>query len=83
MVYYKDGRGVLQSVLERASEFGVEVALTSTERDENEKSGTAVVAAGIRFNRGRIGLDQLVEELTEMKGVKRIASRDDGDDSGF
>lgn len=76
IILYKDGRGVLRSVLERASRLGFEVALTGTEREEIDTSASTV-AAELRFNRGRTSIDKLIEDLTEIKGVKRITSAND------
>lgn len=78
VVYYKDGRGALRSVLERASEMGFEVALTGTHREENGRS-TPIVAASLRFNRGKTSIDNLVEALTEVKGVQKVEAATEGD----
>ncbi|WP_159499387.1 MgtC/SapB family protein [Microbacterium sp. 18062] len=78
VVYYKDGRGALRSVLERASEMGFEVALTGTHREESGRS-TPIVAASLRFNRGKTSIDNLVEALTEVKGVQKVEAATEGD----
>ncbi|WP_426738326.1 MgtC/SapB family protein [Plantibacter sp. 2H11-2] len=80
IVHYKDGRGALRAILERASELGFEVALTGTDREEAGRA-TPIVAASLRFNRGKTSIDTLVEALTEIKGVQRVAGADDGDSS--
>ncbi len=78
VVFYKDGRGALRDILERATDLGFEVALNGTERDESTGSAT-VVAANLRFNRGKISIDRLVEELTEIRAVRRVEHAGDTD----
>lgn len=78
VVFYKDGRGALRDILERATDLGFEVALNGTERDESTGSGT-LVAANLRFNRGKISIDRLVEELTEIRAVRRVEHAGDSD----
>lgn len=78
VVFYKDGRGALRAVLERASELGFEVALTGTDREENGRA-TPIVAANLRFNRGKTSIDTLVEALTDIKGVQRIETPSEDD----
>ena len=78
VVFYKDGRGALRDILERATDLGFEVALNGTERDESTGSAT-VVAAHLRFNRGKISIDRLVEELTEIRAVRRVEHAGDTD----
>lgn len=78
VVFYKDGRGALRDILERATDLGFEVALNGTERDESTSSAT-VVAANLRFNRGKISIDRLVEELTEIRAVRRVEHAGDSD----
>lgn len=78
VVHYKDGRGALRAVLERASDMGFEVALTGTHREEVGRT-TPIVAASLRFNRGRTSIDNLVEALTEVKGVQRVEAASDND----
>lgn len=65
-------------MLERASELGFEVALTGTDREENGRA-TPIVAANLRFNRGKTSIDTLVEALTDIKGVQRIETPSEGD----
>ncbi len=78
VVFYKDGRGALRDILERATDLGFEVALNGTERDESTGSAT-VVAANLRFNRGKISIDRLVEELTDIRAVRRVEHAGDSD----
>lgn len=78
VVFYKDGRGALRDILERATDLGFEVALNGTERDESTGSAT-VVAANLRFNRGKISIDRLVEELTDIRAVRRVEHAGDTD----
>lgn len=75
VIYYKDGQGVLRLVLTRATELGFEAALGGTERGESNQS-VPLIAAQLRFNRGRTSINDLVEELASIKGVKRIARLD-------
>lgn len=78
VIYYKDGRGVLRSVLKRASELGFEVTLEETDRPDWDTTAP-VIAARLRFHRGKISVNDLVEELAHIKGIKRIANADDDD----
>ena len=77
VIHYRDGRGVLRSVLACASEHGFEVALEGTERRTHKER--PIVAAQLRFNRGRTSIDELVDELGDIKGVKRILQANDDD----
>jgi len=76
VIHYKDGRGVLRSVLRRATEHGFEIALEETDRADPD-DGTPLVTARLRFHRGRISINDLVDELADIKGIKRIDSADD------
>lgn len=71
VVHYKDGRGVLRAVLKQATDLGFEVALEGTERRERAEASPVVIAQ-LRFNRGRTPISELVEHLSEIRGVKRI-----------
>ena len=78
VVFYKDGRGALREILERATDFGFHVALNGTER-EDETEGKSVIAANLRFDRGKISIGRLVEELTEIRSVRRVEYAGDAD----
>jgi len=70
VLQYKDGRGVLRAVLEKATELGFEAALSSTRTIE--QPGKAVrVEARLRFT-GRPPLQDLVAQLSEIRGVTRV-----------
>jgi len=70
VLQYKEGRGVLRSVLERATELGFDAALTGTRTFETPGKATRVEAR-LKF-RGKPSLQLLLEELSELKGVTAI-----------
>lgn len=68
VVSYKEGRGVLRDILTRATELGYEASLAKTRRIE--VAGKAPrVEADMRFRHGRGPLEDLVEGLSEIRGV--------------
>ncbi|WGM22853.1 MgtC/SapB family protein (plasmid) [Paenarthrobacter sp. OM7] len=79
-VHYGDGKGTLRLILERATELGFEVALKGTRRQETARAGT-VIEANLRFNRGRVSIDHLVEQLTDVSGVQRVVNAAGADSS--
>lgn len=79
-VHYGDGKGTLRLILECATELGFEVALKGTRRQESARAGT-MIEANLRFNRGRVSVDQLVERLTDVQGVQRVVNAADADGS--
>jgi putative Mg2+ transporter-C (MgtC) family protein len=70
ILQYKEGRGVLRAVLERATELGFEAALTGTRTSETPGKATRVEARLVF--RGKPSLQLLVEELSEVKGVTAV-----------
>ena len=79
-VHYGDGKGTLRLILECATELGFEVALKGTRRQESARVGT-IIEARLRFNRGRVSIDQLVERLTDVNGVQRVVNAAGADTS--
>ncbi|ACQ79084.1 MgtC/SapB transporter [Beutenbergia cavernae DSM 12333] len=74
-VRYRDGEGVLRSVLATATDMGFQASIISTSVDE-QPSGARVVAMTVRF-RGRTPLRDLVTALAELSGVVGVQSQDD------
>ena len=69
---YKDGRGVLRSILASATELGYEASLTDTRRIE-VSGKTPRVEARMRFTGHKHGpLEDLVEGLSEIRGVTSV-----------
>ncbi|HEU0256441.1 MAG TPA: MgtC/SapB family protein [Microbacteriaceae bacterium] len=78
IIHYKDGKGALRVVLEKASILGFEATLLDTRIVE--KSGKRDrVEARFRFS-GRTPLESLVEELSEIDGVTKVALSHADDD---
>ena len=79
IVGYKDGRGVLREVLNRSTELGYEASLTKTRKIE-VVGKAPLVEANMRFRRGRGPLEDLVEDLSEIKGVISVQVTKDEND---
>jgi putative Mg2+ transporter-C (MgtC) family protein len=71
IVHYKEGRGALRAILEKASELGFEATLSGTRKEDVGRS-TPTIEANLRFNRGKTSVDTLIEVLTDIKGVQRV-----------
>jgi putative Mg2+ transporter-C (MgtC) family protein len=78
IVHYKDGMGALRVVLERASRLGFEAILLDTQVVEKSGKRDRVVAR-FRFN-GRAPLNSLVEDLSAIDGVTKVALSHADDD---
>ncbi len=66
---YKDGRGVLRSILTSATKLGYEASLTNTRAIERSGKSSRVEAS-MKFRRNKKGpVEDLVEQLTEIEGV--------------
>lgn len=71
-VQYKDGRGVLRSILTVATELGFEASLTDTRRSESPGK-PARVEATMRFYNYKHAPDKdLIEKLSEIRGVTSV-----------
>lgn len=69
---YKEGRGVLRSILASATALGYEASLTHTSKIEIPGKAPRVEAS-MKFRRGRRGpIEDLVEGLSEIKGVVSV-----------
>jgi putative Mg2+ transporter-C (MgtC) family protein len=68
LVSYKEGRGVLRDILGVATELGYEASLTTTRKIEVPGKAPRV-QADMRFRHGRGPLEDLVEGLSEIRGV--------------
>lgn len=77
---YKEHRGALRAVLERATDLGFEASLNKTRRIE-VPGKVDRVEAGMKFRRMQRGpIDGLVEELSGIKGVISVyVSKDEND----
>lgn len=68
LVSYKEGRGILRDILSCATELGYEASLAKTRKIE--VAGKAPrVEADMRFRHGRGPIEDLVEGLSEIRGV--------------
>lgn len=79
IIDYKDSRGVLREVLSRSTELGYEASLTKTRKIEVEGKAP-LVEANMRFRHGRGPIEDLVENLSEIKGVTSIQVTKDEND---
>lgn len=82
-ITYKDGGGVLRSVLGLASSMGFSASIVHSRRSEDEKKPR--VTMEVRFH-GRQPVRDLVPPLLELRGVERVTvrggnDRDTDDDS--
>jgi putative Mg2+ transporter-C (MgtC) family protein len=68
VVAYKENRGILREILTVATGLGYEASLTKTRRIEVQDK-TPRVEADMRFRHGKGSLEDLVEGLSEIKGV--------------
>lgn len=68
VVSYKESRGILRDILTLATRLGYEASLNATRRIEAEGKAPRV-EADMRFRHGRGPLEDLVEGLSELKGV--------------
>lgn len=81
-IRYDEANGVLRTVLTRATSLGYSASILSTTRDR--QGDAAVITVDVHFV-GRTRVDNLVESITEMDGVRHVELRrrrdlDDGDD---
>jgi putative Mg2+ transporter-C (MgtC) family protein len=76
-VRYRDGSGVLRSILSTATSMGFEASVLGTEVQRD--GGQPQVRASMRF-RGRPPLQNLVLALDELDGVTGVRLRNDDDD---
>jgi putative Mg2+ transporter-C (MgtC) family protein len=70
IITYKDGLGVLREILMSATRLGFQASLSDTRQIERP-NGAPRVEATIQF-RGRRPLDDLVGELSELRGVSSV-----------
>jgi putative Mg2+ transporter-C (MgtC) family protein len=68
VVAYKENRGILREILTVATQLGYEASLTKTRKIELVGKAPRV-EADMRFRHGRGPLEDLVEGLSEIKGV--------------
>lgn len=80
VLQYKEHRGALRAVLERATDLGFEASLNKTRRIEMPGKVDRV-EAGMKFRRMKRGpIDGLVEELSGIKGVVSVyVTKDEND----
>jgi putative Mg2+ transporter-C (MgtC) family protein len=72
VIQYKDGRGVLRSILTNATQLGYGASLTDTRKIENPGK-VPRVEARMRFTGHKIGpLEDLVEGFLEIRGVTSV-----------
>jgi putative Mg2+ transporter-C (MgtC) family protein len=79
IINYKDGRGVLREVLSRSTELGYEASLTKTRKIEIENK-LPLIETNMRFRHGRGPIEDLVESLSEIKGVTSVQVTKDEND---
>ncbi len=68
VISYKESRGILRDILTVATRLGYEASLTKTRKIELEGK-TPRVEADMMFRHGKGPLEDLVEGLSEIKGV--------------
>jgi putative Mg2+ transporter-C (MgtC) family protein len=68
---YKERVGVLRAVLSEASQLGFEASLNYT-REIERPGKTAVIEAGMRFHSGKRPLADLVEVLSDVRGITEV-----------
>ena len=76
---YKEGRGILRLILAKATQLGFDASLTTTKELE-ARGKSAQIEAGMIFHGGRRPLEDLVEGLSEIRGVTSIEVADQEDD---
>lgn len=79
IIDYKDGRGVLREVLSRSTGLGYEASLTKTDKIEVEGKAP-LIETHMRFRHGRGPIEDLVESLSEIKGVTSVQVTKDEND---
>lgn len=80
VVQYKEGRGILRLILARATALGYEASLTDTKKLEPPGKAERV-QAHLKFHAVKRGpIEDLVEGLSEIKGVVSVqVTRDEND----
>jgi putative Mg2+ transporter-C (MgtC) family protein len=72
LLQYKDNQGILRDILTCATELGYEASLTQTRKIEIPGKST-LVDASMKFRRNKRGpVEDLVERLSEIKGVTSV-----------
>lgn len=75
VIVYKDGRGILRDILERASDLGFDTSLVATRRHgDNAKPR---IEAVMDFRRGRVPMSELVAGVQSISGVKTVGPDND------
>ncbi|UPO76162.1 MgtC/SapB family protein [Arthrobacter sp. Helios] len=78
-IRYQDGRGVLRDILATATGMGFDSSILDTRQIGADDDEAAQVAVEMRF-RGKPPLRELLTQLSELPGVRRISLRDDVDE---
>lgn len=80
VLQYKEGRGILRLILAAATSLGYEASLTNTRKIDIEGKAPRVEAS-MKFRRGKRGpIEDLVEDLSEIKGVISVhVTKDEND----
>lgn len=79
VVTYKEAHGVLREVLARSTTLGYKAALTTTNKVEI-RGEAATIESHLHFEGGKGTIENLVEQLSEIKGVISVhVTREDND----
>lgn len=78
-IRYQDGSGVLRDILGTATGMGFDSSILDTRQIRGEDDEPNQVAVEMRF-RGKPPLRELLTQLSELSGVRRISLRDDFDE---
>ncbi|MEO6827895.1 MAG: MgtC/SapB family protein [Microbacteriaceae bacterium] len=68
VIVYKEGRGVMRQTLARSTGLGYQASLTKTDRSEAPGKATRVQASML-FRGGKAPVEDLIESLSEIKGM--------------
>lgn len=79
VVAYKEGRGALREVLARSTDLGYQTALTGTTKVETPGKA-ATIESRFLFTEGKGPLEELVEQLSEIKGIISVHAMKDEND---
>jgi len=80
-IRYQDGRGVLRDILGTATGMGFDSSILDTRQIGSDGDAAAQVVVEMRF-RGKPPLRDLLSQLSELPGVRRISLREI-DEDGF
>lgn len=77
---YKENRGVMRNVVEKATNLGYTIELLQTQKLKTQKKNRLVIEASITFtHRRRAATDELISQLSETRGMISVRAAGDED----